>query len=195
MTETGRVGGAEAVPGYQPLRDGMSASDELWSFVVGLYKSDRVEPWCLEWQRRYGLDISFFLWAGWLQHRHRCRLTEAQITDAIAEVSAWRSHVITPVREARKFLKTSGFAATHPDAYDELRRHLRAAELAGERSEQERLVAYSTTLSFEPADPGGRRSNMVLYLGTLAGELRGDDLDRAVEIDRLAAAIATAPTT
>jgi len=180
----------EPVPGYRPLEETATASDELWSFTVALYKCADVEPWCLEWQRGNGMDISFALWAAWLQHMRRITLSESDLGAALNLVAEWRGNVIVPVREARRYLKTAGLEDSDPEAYRELRAHLRAAELGSERREQQLLIAYSETLAPGPAAAGYMPSNFGTYLRYLVGPRGTLDCDRVARIDAFAAAIA-----
>jgi len=182
-------GNDEDVPGYQPLAETRSGRDELWSFTVGLYRYEDVESWCLAWQRDHGIDISMMLWAGWVQHMRRVALSANEIRGAIELCADWRNHVIVPVRNARKYLKSSGLEAEDPEAYAELRRHLRAAELTGERREQDTLLTYAQSVLSGDANATSS-SNMHKYLAACIGELTEFDGQRVAQMDAFAAEIA-----
>lgn len=115
--------------------------ESLWRVTHAFWALPDVEKNCLEWQAACGLDVSIFCWAAWAAGLSDIALYEADVAEAAAAIDEWRVSVITPVRAARKCVRTATLnAATGPvgAAY----RALRAAELAAERAEQQMLVDW-----------------------------------------------------
>ena len=109
----------------------------FWWFSLKLYAERDFAGACLALQDRHGVDVNvllFMLWAA----QHGRRIEEDGVRAIVAAVDGWRQSVVTPLRTARRFLRTppadvqAGPAAT-------LRQRIQDAELEAERLQQEML--------------------------------------------------------
>jgi len=114
--------------------DEIALFDDLWSFATTVYKTGNIEQWCLDWQQKFDLDVSFFIWLVWLDVKRGHSLTPEQINSSIDSIAQWRREVIKPIRHAR----TAAKAFDEPQAV-EWREHIRVGlknvELIAERYE------------------------------------------------------------
>jgi len=111
-------------------------ADEFWDFSLALYGRPEVAAACLRLQDAHGLDVNLLLLCCFLARSGRGRLSAAALAAAEARIAPWRASVLTPLREARRALKTMN-AAGAPALYAEVKR----IELAAEREAQRLLLA------------------------------------------------------
>jgi uncharacterized protein (TIGR02444 family) len=136
------VDGVTGMPSQRPSElDSEQMAASLWRTTHAFWALPDVEETCLEWQASFGLDVSIFCWAAWAAGLSDIALSEADVGQAAAAVDEWRISVITPIRAARKRVRTAALNATTPPVLAAYRA-LRAAELAAERAEQQMLVDW-----------------------------------------------------
>jgi uncharacterized protein (TIGR02444 family) len=114
----------------------------LWDFAVDLYAAPGAADACLALQDRLGCDVSVVLFAAWMGWIRRDRVTGGEMAEIAAQVAAWRDEIVRPLRAIRRRLK-SGPSPAPSAATDELRTHLKAAELESERIELLQLEALA----------------------------------------------------
>lgn len=109
------------------------SDDDLWLFVLRLYKSGGVAPACLRLQDACAVDVPILLFAAWLGHRS-VPLDEATMQTIDGSVAEWRAEVVQSLRRIRQRLK-SGPAPAPTPATDALRDTVKSAELHAEKLE------------------------------------------------------------
>ena len=116
-------------------------AQSLWAFSLAFYSVESVSPLLIEWQDRNGIDVNVVLSLSWHAGRG-LQLNEPALDALIRAGEPWRAHVIAPVRNARRAIKTIAGLDAMPDAMA-LRERLLTLELDLERAAQERLQAAS----------------------------------------------------
>ncbi|HEY7883337.1 MAG TPA: TIGR02444 family protein [Cellvibrionaceae bacterium] len=101
----------------------------LWDFAIALYAEPGVADYCLQMQDEQGMDVNLLLFAAWLGVSG-VSLTDERLEQAIAAGCSWRISVITPLRQARRWIKTE--AANRAD-WQSCRAAIKAAELEAEK--------------------------------------------------------------
>ncbi len=161
----------------------MQAS-EFPEFAVALYGEAEVAANCLRLQDQYGLDVNVVLLCCWFGLRHGD--IDEDLWGVIDTISRrWQSHLIKPLREARRWLKNPAFA---PDAeLAELRERIAQNEIAAELVQQrwmERACAdRKIGAPYTPAD--AVRRNLASYFARCA---TGSDQESEKMLAQIAAA-------
>lgn len=142
-----------------------SAQDGLWAFSLSFYARPRVATALLALQDAAGLDVNLVLFAMWLGLCGRGRLDVRRAEAAERAVRPIRAGVIEPLRAMRRHL-----AAAAEGDLRILREKIRAIELDGEKTAQDRLAAIAGPVCQN--DPGKRgadaAANLAFYLGPQA---------------------------
>jgi uncharacterized protein (TIGR02444 family) len=128
----------------------------LSAFSGCLYAGDGVPAACLHLQDELGLDVNLLLWCLYAGARGTA-LTPEMIATADAACDAWRSNVVRPLREVRRWLKTAG-----PQA-EPLRKQVLAQEIDSEWHQQS-LIEAAVTLDSKPASSWIGASNLAAYM-------------------------------
>ena len=116
-----------------------TTSSEFWDWSLIHYARDGVEPLLLQLQDEFGLDANILLWACWCATIYDV-LPKALVHDAMVQTTPWATKVTTPLRNARRDLKS--LMATHEiDSAAGLRTAIQQNELLAEKVEQEILEA------------------------------------------------------
>ena len=76
---------------------------DLWEFAVAFYERPGIREQCLELQNSDGVDVCLLLVLVWLG-ASEVRLTPDQIRQLDAVMVEWRTQVIIPLRNVRKFM-------------------------------------------------------------------------------------------
>lgn len=131
------------------------------------------------------MDVNLLLLGVWLGHEGRLCLAKSDLDRLDAQIAAWRTEAILPLRSLRRRLKSGPPPA--PSAGTEvLRSVVKAAELEAERLAQD--VLYTAVAGMELA-PGGDDAvgrNMALIVGRARGaSVREDDPDIAAVLAAL----------
>jgi uncharacterized protein (TIGR02444 family) len=126
------------------------------AFSAWLYVGDDVPAACLLLQDDLGLDVNLVLWCLYAGARGTT-LTPAMIATADAACAPWRTHVVRPLREVRRWLKTAG-----PEA-QALRQQVLAQEIDSEWHQQG-LINAAVALDDLPASSWVGASNLAAYL-------------------------------
>ncbi|WP_187394963.1 TIGR02444 family protein [Pigmentiphaga aceris] len=128
----------------------------LPAFSGWLYAGDDVPAACLHLQDELGLDVNMLLWCLYAGVRGTA-LTSEMIATADAACAPWRAHVVHPLREVRRWLKTAG-----PQA-QALRKQILAQEIDSEWHQQG-LIEAAVSLDRQPASSWIGASNLAAYM-------------------------------
>lgn len=116
-----------------------SAETDLWDFAVALYGQPGVESLCLTLQDDWNVDVIVLLFGVWLSARG-VLLDDARLATVQTLSGPWQVEVITPLRRARRWLKTQ---SSQTAAVDACRKGIKDAELAAEKLQLQRLQALA----------------------------------------------------
>ena len=155
------------------------------AYSIALYGRGKVEERCLRLQEEYGLDVNAVLFCYWFGAHHG--VIGEDLWARIDEISSqWQSRLIQPLREARRWLKRSGYE-TDREKHHALRERIKADEIAAELLQQRTMqVASEATEASAPEEPAAAaRRNAEALL-----RRRGIALDD--EVNQLLAAISSA---
>ncbi len=101
----------------------------IWDFALAFYAQDGVEADCLSAQDRYGLDVTYLIFA-----LYRARLGQGfEATDTQRLAQKLTRQLVTPLRLRRRALKAEP-QTEPPTLVAEIRVQLLAAELASEQT-------------------------------------------------------------
>ena len=127
-----------------------TASESFWDYSNRIYRKTGVTQCCLSLQDLYGLDVNLLLFACW-HARSRGLFAPAMLNDALAFSSAWSVHVVNPLRNARRWMKTqmqndalpledTAFTAK----FSNLREQIKGIELQCEKFQEHTLESLAT---------------------------------------------------
>jgi len=125
----------------------LSAPQDLWSFSLRVYGSERVAASCLWLQDHCAVDVNLLLYACWLGSRG-IELTATALGAALRITGPWTHEVVAPLRRVRRWMKDNdGLLGNVPEHdYAALRERIKAAELESERLEQQVLEQLARPL-------------------------------------------------
>jgi len=112
----------------------------FWRFSLSLYARPHVPSACLVLQDNHGLDVNVLLYLLWAASEGRA-LSASDIKALNGLIEPWRQQVVVPLRQVRRWLKMPDMAFA--DLSQDLRTHIKAAELESERIQQEVLYGYA----------------------------------------------------
>ena len=142
---------------------------DFWTFSLQTYAKPNVAGVCLELQDRFGVDVNLLLYMLWAASRGRL-LHVHEIAAIAGYVQAWQKQVVTPLRVARRQLKSSP-----PDGWsrvetDQLRQRVKAEELEAERLQQNAMANFLSVDKAGEADTveTAAKSNLAGYASVLA---------------------------
>ena len=135
----------------------------FWDFSLAVYARPGVPAACLDLQDRLGLDVNVLLFAAWAGLGCGVRLSAEDLARVDSAIAPWRAEVVRPLRAVRRRVKGEDAAL-----YDQLK----AAELAAERIQQDRLFAVS---GLTPVPGGHVASGAELAEANLRLLVPGDD--------------------
>ena len=145
-----------------------SVTDSFWDFSIELYARKGVAEACLELQNSYGLDVNLLLFCFWWGYQHG-ELDEATLDKAIGFSDTWRTEVVQPLRNVRRWMKDTAaiFAEDRQSHYDALRERIKLDELAAEKYQQKVLEGLTADIGKNrntPLSRSGSRKNLQNYL-------------------------------
>jgi len=144
------------------------AADKFWNWSLKRYAYEGVEPILLKMQDEFGFNINIALWCCWCAENYD-EAPELVIRKAIDLTGQWNTNVTTPLRSARRYLKTS---KPHGVENDALRTQIKDAERRAEMTEQSTLQQLAADALADKPDKGdavsGARRNLAVYT-TLIG--------------------------
>lgn len=114
----------------------------FWNFSLAVYGVTAVQEECLELQDRFGLDVNLVLLCAYLGAVHGVTMPANDVASARDAVREWHAEIVTPLRSARRKLKTIVLSDAHAAAA-QLRTQVKAAELESERIEQIMLERWA----------------------------------------------------
>ena len=141
-----------------------ASGNPFWDFSLAVYGRPGVAAACLDLQDRLGLDVNILLFLAWAGQGCGVRLDRAELERIDAAVAPWRAEVVRPLRAVRRRVKAEDAA---------LYERLKAAELAAERLQQDRLFGLAGLVPGPGGHPELARVNLELLVGG------GDPQDRA----------------
>ncbi len=146
---------------------------KLIIYAEDLYRQPGIADLCLTLQDHHGLDVNLLLFLAW--HGHYCgTIDDSVLTDAISLSSEWATHVVIPLRSARRWLNKDG------GAQQSLRTRIKDSELAAEFLQLDRLqalVAGKHMSDEEVSDKSAAiRANLALYLSLTSVTLDNQQL-------------------
>lgn len=159
----------------------------FWNFSLDLYDREGVASACLALQDQYQLDVNLILFCFW--HGTNLGVAQEDLLQRIIDfASEWRRHVVQPLRDTRRWMKTNSQSDNQSKnqsdtQFDALRQRIKESELAAEKIQQER-IAQLVNEGSSGQEPGGRA----------ACEMNLDSLLRALGLERdekMSAAFAT----
>jgi uncharacterized protein (TIGR02444 family) len=114
----------------------------FWEFSLAYYSRERVATACLSLQNRRGADVNILLFCCWLATLG-CKVEQAGLHEAIAEVEAWRREVLEPLRGARRAV-ADRFPEIAKSDRQSIKHGMLSAELECERVAQEKIAQAVT---------------------------------------------------
>lgn len=150
----------------------VESSVRLRRFAESFYQQPGVEPLLLDLQDNYGCDVLLLLYACWLGRKREVACFARW--EAIVDWHwPWQAQVVTPLRNARRFLKGRESAA-------ELYQNVKNCELQAELSQLERLAIHDRGEAMDV-----RQEESVLEQLEACCDAQGLDLSEALR-ERLA---------
>ncbi|WP_299260780.1 TIGR02444 family protein [uncultured Kushneria sp.] len=134
----------------------------LWPWALAFYERPGVSDALLELQDEAGLDVCELLWGFWLLTHDRTPVADP--ASALAPVRQWQQHYTQPLRQLRRDLKAQ--VADRPEL-EQMRTHIKKAELQGEHETLRRLEALGISASI----PRPEHFSFEALLHPLIGEL------------------------
>lgn len=123
----------------------------FWNFSLDLYDREGVASACLELQDLYQLDVNLILFCFW--HGTNLGVVQEDLLQRIIDfASEWRRHVVQPLRDTRRWMKSNSEESTQ---FDALRQRIKESELAAEKIQQER-IAMLIDEEYSGQESGGR---------------------------------------
>ena len=136
------------------------AGEAFWRFSLAFYAVPGVAGALIALQDRDGLDVNLMLFALWVGVSGRGRLDRDALMAADRAVCEVRTEIVQPLRTLRRRLSQN----PDPDVQD-LRRGVKAIELAAEKIAQTRLASLAGPVCAAAADIAGAHANLAVYLG------------------------------
>lgn len=78
----------------------------FWTWFNEVYRRPGVSPALIDLQDRFGLNVNSLLYCAWLACQH-AKLTRDKAGEAVKLETEWAELIVSPVRTARRELKTS----------------------------------------------------------------------------------------
>lgn len=132
----------------------------FWRFSLSFYSRPGVAPACLALQNQRGVDVNVLLLAIYAAVQRGRLLTSADLQAADDAVRAWRVEIVEKLRHIRTRLKF-GPAPAPSSATEDLRTHIKAAELKAEQIEQALLMKFLGQLP-PPSAPAALDADSIL---------------------------------
>ena len=131
----------------------MEKTTHFWGFSQRIYLQPGVEQSCLTLQDYYGCDVNLLLFCYWGGVTFGV-IDEEIINKALCYSKHWRSEVVQPLRDARKWMKGREWI-TASQEHDKLRDLVKSAELESERLQHsclEQLTCSLPAVQFDPEE-------------------------------------------
>ncbi|MDZ7901762.1 MAG: TIGR02444 family protein [Rheinheimera sp.] len=122
----------------------------LWDFSLLHYARPGVAEACLQLQDGHDANVNVLLWCAWLERRGLI-LDEVRLGNAQKRIRAWDEHYVIPLRHLRRRMKAEFGVADA--AIEQLRTHIKQAELLAEKQLQLLLEAEAHTWSNDSHQP------------------------------------------
>lgn len=119
--------------------------ESFWNFSIRVYALPQVSERCLKLQDDFGFDVNLILFACW-HGRVYGQCDAAVMQRALSFSAIWSSNIVQPLREARRWMKTSAAENTpqiaspkfHTD-FQDLRQQIKKLELCSEKFQEDML--------------------------------------------------------
>jgi uncharacterized protein (TIGR02444 family) len=136
------------------------ASEAFWGFSLAFYAIPDVAEALITLQDRDGFDVNLMLFALWIGVSGRGRHDRDGLMAADRAVCEVRAEIVQPLRTLRRRL------AQCPETdVQELRRAVKALELAAEKIVQTRLARLAGPVCAKTGDVAAAHANLAAYLG------------------------------
>ena len=152
-------------------------STSLWDFSNQLYDREGIASLCLRLQDEYRLDVNLLLFCCWCAHFEE-ELPEEIWQRILGFSNEWRSQVVKPLRDVRKWMKLESSTYSRENQFSVLRDRIKMDELAAEKIQQEFIESSLENLVETKAEFSEARANS--YLTRL---LRAFNIERGEEIN------------
>jgi uncharacterized protein (TIGR02444 family) len=129
------------------------SSDNFWSFSVTLYSKPGVANACLALQNDHDLDVNLVLFCIWYGQNHG-ELSSSQLDELLDFSLLWATHVVKPLRQARRWIKQNRDDCEIPaERLESFRDRVKKLELEAEQLQQNRLQQLAQ--AGDNSDQGG----------------------------------------
>ncbi|MCG8492064.1 MAG: TIGR02444 family protein [Sneathiellales bacterium] len=123
----------------------------LWEYSVKLYSNEEVSKACLSLQDRQSLDVNIVLFCVWVAASGHGEFEGSELSSALHISKNWQDGSVKPLRDVRRFLKSS-FEPIDARMAADLKRVISESELFAEKLEilaLDRLIDRPATGSFD----------------------------------------------
>lgn len=121
---------------FSIFADMSKQSTSFWSFSNELYDKDGVNDACLRLQNGFQFDVNLVLFCFWAAHFER-KLSAESWERVLYFSKKWKSQVVQPLRDTRKWMKSEAHHHSDSIEFTELQKRIQMEELAAEKFQQE----------------------------------------------------------
>jgi uncharacterized protein (TIGR02444 family) len=150
---------------------------DSWAFLLRIYAEPGVADACLRLQAAAHVDVTLLLVVAFASVERSIALAPADIGEIDALCRPWREQIVRPLRALRTTLKSGPAPAPH--ATDDLRKQIKASELAAERLQNDLLADWFAQHAAVDMPPGIDAVSRALREVVAASATPGEDLAEA----------------
>ena len=136
-------------------------STSLWDFSNQLYNREGIASVCLRLQDEYRLDVNLLLFCCWCAHFER-ELPEETWEKILDFSNQWKSQVVQPLREVRKWMKLESSPYSQENQFFVLRDRIKMDELAAEKIHQDFIESNLQNLLETKTEFSDARANSLI---------------------------------
>lgn len=121
-----------------------NSQDSLWDYAVACYNHGEVGNLCLQLQDEFDQDVPLLLFLCW--HGQRLgQIDQALMARCVDLSRQWQDHLVAPLRQSRRWLKTrtGDTGAVDAETLEQLRTAIKASELDSERLQLKQLESLA----------------------------------------------------
>ena len=157
-------------------------STSLWDFSNQLYDREGIASVCLDLQDDYRLDVNLLLFCCWCAHFEK-ELPEEIWQRILGFSNEWRSQVVKPLRDVRKWMKLESSPYSRETQFSVLRDRIKMDELAAEKIQQEFIESSLQNLVKTKVEYSEARANSYLTRLLQAFKIeRGKEINAQLEV-------------
>ena len=152
----------------------------IWDFVLAFYRQEGVSEAAIALQDSVGIDVNMVLFLMWMASQKRA-LDAAAVKSVSEKSHPWQRHVVVPIREIRRMLKTDAPLVETETALA-YRKKVQALELEGEQLQLTAMAAMAQTLpGTTAASPdAAARANLQAFAEAMAVKVPQASVDTFV---------------